>query len=123
MRREQILWIAHQVLQFLLVTRVHYCLGAGIAQRLFVSMLIGSAYHHHIAIDSRAFELNHRAADRRHVAVYRSLNDDVAAQGNRAVFCGAVDSQRMTYGVDDGFGYTFDDVRTVAGYRLIRSLR
>src|SRR6185437_6933199 len=122
MRRQQVLRIANDGSQFLLVTTIHNCLSARTAQRHFIHRSVGSTYDHDVAINSRALELNNGSTDCGNIAFHSSLNDHVAAESDSAVLCSTVDSQRAADGRHDSVAVTFNDVRGITWDRFVGGL-
>ena len=69
---------------------------------------ISSTQHDHVATNARTGSLNHRTADRGHVAFDHSFDDHVASQGHRSLFHGAGDLYRVAQSEDGAVVDTID---------------
>ena len=78
--------------QLIFVTGVHDRDALRIASGRSLAMVVNAADHNHIAADPRAFSLDHRTTDGCDVTVNRAFDNHVAAEGNRAFFNPARDS-------------------------------
>src|SRR6266550_8228146 len=112
--------IAHDPPQLIFISGIHDRDALGITIGSGLSMMVNSAQHDHVTAYSCSFALNHRSANRGHVAIDGAFNNHIAAKSYRAFLYRSGNANRLAHSENSAVDHALDHARLwVAGVFFI----